>query len=110
MNKIEVLHPGFVEVTIADEAIAQYLPVERGALITSMIRKRYTLDDELAILANGEDTEAHAKEYQEYQEYRAEIKAGIAEIQLAIDITNKEWEDAQPKHEPMGKREGEENE
>lgn len=101
MNKIEVLHPGFVEVTIADEAVAQYLPVERGALITQMIRKRYTLDDELAILANGEDTEAHAKEYKEYQEYRSEVKAGIAEIQLSIDLINQEWKNAQPKREPM---------
>ena len=109
MNKIKKLYQGFAEVIIADEAVALYLPIERPALITTFIRKKYTLDDELAILANGEDTEAHSKEYAEYQAYRNAVKSGIAEIKADIDALNKEWEDAQPKHEDLLK-EGAENE
>lgn len=101
MNKISVLHPGFVEIIICGIALTSYLPVERPALISQCIRRRYSNDDELAILANGCDTEAHTTEYNDYQSFRAAVKAGIAEIKPDIDRINKEWQDSQPDPDPM---------
>ncbi len=99
MNQITKLWDNFYEIKVADEAHAQFLPIKRDELISTFIRKRYTLDDELALLANGTDSEKHADEYAEYQNYRKAVKDGIAEIWNEIDTVNKAWVDAQPKAE-----------
>lgn len=96
-NKIKKLWGYFYEVSVAGEAHAQFLPIKRDELISTFIRKRYTLDDELALLANGGDTEKHASEYAAYQDYRKEVKDGIAEIWGEVSAANAAWEDAQPK-------------
>lgn len=101
MNKIENLHGSFYEIQVAGEAHAQYLPIKRDELISIFIRKRYTLDDEIATLANAEDSEKHAQEYAEYQAYRKAVKDGIAEIWDDVERINKEWEDNQPKPDMM---------
>lgn len=97
MNKITKLWGNFYEVKVADEAHAQFLPIKRDELISTFIRKRYSLDDELAILANANDSEKHAAEYAEYQNYRKAVKDGISEIWADVESANKAWEDAQPK-------------
>jgi len=102
MNRIEKLHGDFVEITINDESHAQYLPVKRDSLISVYIRKKYTLDDEIATLANANDSEKHAAEYAAYQAYRTSVKSGISEIWDEVERMNQEWEDAQPKMEMNG--------
>ena len=99
MSEINKLWGHFYEVKVAGEAHAQFLPIKRDELISVFIRKRYSLDDELAILANGNDTEKHASEYAEYQSYRKAIKDGIAEIAEDIASANAMWESEQPKQE-----------
>ncbi|MFW6327294.1 MAG: hypothetical protein ACOC2F_03195 [Bacteroidota bacterium] len=47
----------------------------RNALITALIRRKYTSDDEIALINNYQDGEAsHVEEYEEYQAYRNECK------------------------------------
>lgn len=99
MNEIKKLWGHFYEVKIAGEAHAQFLPIKRDELISTFIRKRYSLDDELATLANANDSEKHAAEYAEYQNYRKSVKDGISEIWADVENANKAWEDAQPKPE-----------
>ena len=99
MNEIKKLYGHFYEVKVAGEAHAQFLPIKRDELISTFIRKRYSLDDELATLANANDSEKHAAEYAEYQNYRKAVKDGIGEIWADIESANKAWEDAQPKTE-----------
>lgn len=99
MNEIKKLWGHFYEVKVAGEAHAQFLPIKRDELISTFIRKRYSLDDELATLANANDSEKHAAEYAEYQNYRKAVKDGISEIWADIEKANKDWENAQPKTE-----------
>lgn len=101
MNEIKKLYSHFYEVNVAGESYAQFAPIKRDELISKFIRKRYTLDDELATLANANDSDKHAAEYAAYQAYRTSVKSGISEIWASIEAANKEWEDAQPKAEEM---------
>lgn len=93
---IKKLYGDFYEIRVAGEAHAKFLPLKRDELITAFIRKRYTMDDEIALLANASDTERHAEEYAEYQSYRKSIKEGLAEIWEEVEAVNKAWEDSIP--------------
>lgn len=55
-------------------------PVEYGAIIAAIVRDKYPQDSVEAILANGSDTEAHAKELQAFQEWRAKAKQIAHEV------------------------------
>jgi len=101
MNEIKKLYCHFYEVNIAGESHAQFAPIKRDELISVFIRKKYTLDDELATLANANDSEKHSAEYAAYQAYRTSVKSGISEIWASIEAANKAWEDEQPKAEEM---------
>lgn len=47
----------------------------RNALIAALIRRKYTADDELALINNYQDGEAsHIEEYNAYQSFRNECK------------------------------------
>lgn len=47
----------------------------RNALIAALIRRKYTADDELALINNAEDGEQkHVDEYNEYQAFRSDCK------------------------------------
>lgn len=78
----------FYEVAAGGEVIAAALPIERNRLIGDIMRKRYTVNDEIALLANGSDTDRHAEELEAYQSFRASVKAGIASLQSEIDRLN----------------------
>ena len=52
----------------------------RQKYIAGLIGKRYTIDAQIAILANGKDTEARRLEFQEFEEYRAWCKKEIDEL------------------------------
>lgn len=81
----------FYEVTSGGETVMAALPIERNKLIGDIMRKRYTVNDEIALLANGSDTEKHAAELEAYQSFRASVKAGIASLQSEIDRLNEEF-------------------
>ena len=78
----------FYEVTSGGEPDIAALPIERNKLIGDIMRKRYSVNDEIALLANGSDTDKHAQELEEYQTFRASVKSGIASIQAEIDALN----------------------
>ena len=78
----------FYEVAAGCETVMAALPIERDKLIGDIMRKRYSVNDEIALLANGRDTEKHAEELQAYQSFRASVKADIAVLQSEIDALN----------------------
>lgn len=48
--------------------------------IAEYIHKRYSADDETALINNYlADPQTHAKEYEEYQSYRNEVKTAVKE-------------------------------
>lgn len=49
----------------------------RSAFIAGLIATKYSIDAQIAILANGKDTEQHETEYREFEQFRKECKAAI---------------------------------
>ena len=52
----------------------------RGKFIAGLIGTEYSKDDQIALLANGEDTAAHAEELAKFKEVRAEAKKAVDEL------------------------------
>ena len=52
----------------------------RGKFISGLIGTQYSKDDQIALLANGEDTAAHAEELAKFKEVRAEAKKAVDEM------------------------------
>lgn len=52
----------------------------RDKYIAGLIGKRYSLDAQIAILANGADTDQHAQELREFETYRNECKQAVDEL------------------------------
>ena len=52
----------------------------RGKFIAGLIGIEYSKDDQIALLANGEDTAAHAEELAKFKEVRAAAKKAVDEL------------------------------
>ena len=52
----------------------------RGKFIAGLIGIEYTKDDQIALLANGEDTNEHAEELAKFKEVRAAAKKSVDEL------------------------------
>ena len=52
----------------------------RGKFIAGLIGVEYSKDDQIALLANGEDTAAHAEELAKFKEVRAAAKKEVDEM------------------------------
>lgn len=52
----------------------------RDKYIAGLINKRYSIDTQIAILANGDDTERHAQELRDFAAFRAQCKRDIDEL------------------------------
>ena len=52
----------------------------RGKFIAGLIGVEYSKDDQIALLANGEDTAAHAEELEKFKEVRAAAKKAVDEL------------------------------
>lgn len=55
-------------------------PVEYGAIVTAIVRDKYSQDRVEAILANGSETPEHAAELEAFQEWRAKAKTIAHEV------------------------------
>ena len=52
----------------------------RGKFIAGLIGTQYSKDDQIALLANGEDTAAHAEELEKFKAVRAAAKNAVDEM------------------------------
>lgn len=52
----------------------------RSKFIAGLIGVEYDIDAQIAILANGEDTDEHATELEEFTVYRSSCKSAIDEL------------------------------
>ena len=52
----------------------------RGKFIAGLLGLNYSLDDQIAILANGEDSEAHSEELAAFNRARSEAKKAVDEL------------------------------
>ena len=52
----------------------------RGKFIAGLIGLEYSLDDQIAILANGEDSEEHSKELTDFMKIRNDAKKAVDEL------------------------------
>ena len=52
----------------------------RSKFIAGLIGTEYTKDDQIALLANGEDTNEHAEELAKFKEVRAAAKKAVDEM------------------------------
>lgn len=52
----------------------------RGKFVAGLIGRRYSIDDQIAILANSDNTDEHADELREFEAYRAECKRQVDEL------------------------------
>ena len=52
----------------------------RGKFIAGLIGLEYNIDDQIAILANGEDNEKHSKELADFMKVRNNAKKAIDEL------------------------------
>ena len=52
----------------------------RGKFIAGLIGTEYSKDDQIALLANGEDTAAHAEELAKFKAVRAAAKKEVDEL------------------------------
>lgn len=52
----------------------------RDKYIAGLIGKRYTIDAQLAMLANGNDTENHAQELRDFEAFRIKCKQDVDEL------------------------------
>ena len=52
----------------------------RGKFIAGLIGLEYSLDDQIALLANGEDSEEHSEELEAFSRARSEAKKAVDEL------------------------------
>lgn len=52
----------------------------RGKFIAGLIGLSYNLDDQIALLANGEDSEEHSKELADFMKVRNDSKKAVDEL------------------------------
>ena len=52
----------------------------RGKFIAGLLGLEYSIDDQIALLANGEDSEEHSKEFTDFMKIRKEVKKNIDEL------------------------------
>lgn len=52
----------------------------RAKFVAGLIGRRYSIDDQIAILANRDNTEEHAAELRAFEAYRTECKAAVDEL------------------------------
>ena len=52
----------------------------RGKFIAGLLGLEYSLDDQIALLANGEDSEEHSKEFTDFMKIRKEAKKNVDEL------------------------------
>ena len=52
----------------------------RGKFIAGLIGLEYSLDDQIALLANGEDSEQHSEEWAAFARERSEAKKAVDEL------------------------------
>lgn len=52
----------------------------RAKFVAGLIGKRYSIDDQIAILANGSRTTTYADEQQAFEAYRAACKSAVDEL------------------------------
>lgn len=52
----------------------------RDKYIAGLIGKKYSLDDQIAILANGKETPLYAQEFEEFENYRLTCKQQIDKL------------------------------
>ena len=52
----------------------------RGKFIAGLIGVEYSKDDQIALLANGEDTNEHAEELEKFRAVRAAAKKAVDEL------------------------------
>lgn len=52
----------------------------RDKYIAGLIGKKYSLDDQIALLANGKTTPLYTQEYEEFENYRLYCKQQIDEL------------------------------
>lgn len=52
----------------------------RGKFIAGLLGLEYSLDDQIALLANGEDSEEHSKELADFMLARSEAKKNVDEV------------------------------
>lgn len=52
----------------------------RGKFIAGLLGLEYSLDDQIALLANGEDSEAHSEELAAFSRARSEAKKAVDEL------------------------------
>lgn len=52
----------------------------RGKFVAGLIGRRYSIDDQIAILANSDNTDEHAEELRTFEAYRAECKRQVDEL------------------------------
>lgn len=52
----------------------------RGKFIAGLLGLKYSLDDQIALLANGEDSEQHSEELAAFARARSEAKKAVDEL------------------------------
>lgn len=52
----------------------------RGKFIAGLIGKRYSIDAQIAMLSNGNDTPEHAAELQDFEAFRSDCKMKVDEL------------------------------
>lgn len=92
MPGLKHLYAHYYEVAVGGEAIVTALPIKRETVINDIIRRRYTVSDEIALLANGRDSEKHAEEMDEYQAFRSAVKADLSSLSVEIEKVNAAFE------------------
>ena len=62
------------------EATGVTLDNIRGKFIAGLLGLEYSLDDQIALLANGEDSEVHSEEWAAFNRARSEAKKAVDEL------------------------------
>lgn len=62
------------------EATGVTLENIRGKFIAGLIGTQYSYDDQIALLANGEDSEEHSKELANFMKIRNDAKKAVDEL------------------------------
>ena len=52
----------------------------RGKFIAGLLGLEYSLDDQIALLANGEDSEEHSEEFAAFSRARSEAKKAVDDL------------------------------
>lgn len=52
----------------------------RGKLIAGLLGLEYSIDDQIALLANGEDSEEHSEELEAFSRARSEAKKAVDDL------------------------------